>query len=279
MADVQTENGFTAIANELLEALARIRIPGEARQVLDVILRKTYGYKKTEDRISLSQFCLATGMSKTRVCQALNKLLNMKLITKKGNALGNSYRINKDFDTWKPLPKKETLPKKEMTITKKGNNHYQKQDIQKKVLKETITKEKELMLISEFESFWAIYPKKVKKKDALKAWLKIKPDEELLNKISDALKQQKKSADWIKEKGKYIPYPASWLNGERWNDIITTTGGQKNGNNTTVGDYYESAQQKYAGVGQIPDAYKSKADDGGGKNTDPKLDGHTIKIS
>ena len=49
MVSPQWENGYTKIANEILESLARIRINGEARQVLDVIIRKTYGYgKKTE---------------------------------------------------------------------------------------------------------------------------------------------------------------------------------------------------------------------------------------
>ena len=46
MANPQKENGYTSIANDIVEALAGIRIPGEARQCLDVILRKTYGWNK-----------------------------------------------------------------------------------------------------------------------------------------------------------------------------------------------------------------------------------------
>ncbi|MBI5447822.1 MAG: replication protein [Gammaproteobacteria bacterium] len=65
MVTPQCEDGYTKIANELLEALARIRIPGETHQVLDTVLRKTYGYGKKEDAISLSQFVLATGLSKS----------------------------------------------------------------------------------------------------------------------------------------------------------------------------------------------------------------------
>ena len=52
----QLENGYTKIANELLEAIAAIRIPGEAMQVLLVIIRKTYGYCKKKDAISISLF-------------------------------------------------------------------------------------------------------------------------------------------------------------------------------------------------------------------------------
>lgn len=106
MANPQIEHGFTRIANELLEALARIRVPGEARQVLDTILRKTYGYSKKEDAVSLSQFHLATGLSKSHICDALKKLKAMNLITENGNDIAKNYSIIKDFSLWKPLPKK-----------------------------------------------------------------------------------------------------------------------------------------------------------------------------
>ena len=46
MANPQKENGYIMIANEIMEALAKYRIPGEQRQCLDVILRKTYGYDR-----------------------------------------------------------------------------------------------------------------------------------------------------------------------------------------------------------------------------------------
>lgn len=116
MANPQTENGYTRVANELMEALARIRIPGESRQVLDGIIRKTYRFGKKEDAISLAQFCLAAGLKKVAVCKAVNKLSEMNLITKKGNGNLQIYGLNKDYSQWKPLPKKVTLPKKLPTI-------------------------------------------------------------------------------------------------------------------------------------------------------------------
>ncbi len=141
MASPQLENGYTKIANEILEALARIRIAGEAGQVFYFILRKTYGFNKKADPISLSQFSLGTGLKKNTICKAINKLKELNLITNKGNDLATIYSINKDFSTWKALPKKGTLPIKGKVITNKGNKRYQYGDIQKKVLKETITKE------------------------------------------------------------------------------------------------------------------------------------------
>lgn len=123
MASPQTEDGFTKIANELLDALIAYRIPGEQRQCLDVIMRQTYGYRKKRDAIALSQFVENTGIVKPHVVRALNALAEKNLITvtKNGNKSIKIYEINKDFDKWKPLPKKGTLPKKVKNVTKKGN--------------------------------------------------------------------------------------------------------------------------------------------------------------
>jgi phage replication O-like protein O len=109
MSNPQAENGHTDIANEIFDALARIRIPGEARQVMDFIIRKTWGWHKKEDCIALSQFVDGTGLSKVAVCKAIQKLIGMNLIiTQKGNDLYTSYCFNKHYDLWKPLPKKVT---------------------------------------------------------------------------------------------------------------------------------------------------------------------------
>ncbi len=122
---------FTQIPNELLEALARLRIPGEPRQVLDVILRRIYGFHKKLDAISLSQFCLATGLKRNTVCKAIKKLLFMNLITKKGTTTSTIYAVNKDFETWKPLPKRGLAVSNWVTIiTNMGNKHSPKGDIQ-----------------------------------------------------------------------------------------------------------------------------------------------------
>ncbi len=69
-----------------------------------------------------------------------------------------------------------------------------------------------------FESFWVAYPKKKNKGDAEDSWKKIKPNAELLQKILIAIGHGKKSNEWQKDKGQWIPYPASWLNAKGWED-------------------------------------------------------------
>lgn len=71
-----------------------------------------------------------------------------------------------------------------------------------------------------FEDFWKMFPKRVARKDAMKAWAKVSPRE--YPKIIRAIEQQKMCDDWTDQGGKFIPYPASWLNGERWYDEMGT---------------------------------------------------------
>lgn len=74
--------------------------------------------------------------------------------------------------------------------------------------------------IEDFENFWSRYPRKAGKGKARESFQKISPDKELLVKILNAVEQQKKSEQWQKENGKYIPNPATWLNQGRWEDEL-----------------------------------------------------------
>ena len=67
-----------------------------------------------------------------------------------------------------------------------------------------------------FDLFWTAYPKKEGKLDARKAWTKLKPDDDLRATILRALEAKKRT--WTDRK--YIPLPATWLNGARWEDEL-----------------------------------------------------------
>lgn len=76
-----------------------------------------------------------------------------------------------------------------------------------------------------FDRFWSAYPIKKAKVTALKSWQKIKPAE--YSAIMDALDKQKRTEDWAKEDGKYIPQPTTWLNQRRWEDDVKVMSPQK----------------------------------------------------
>lgn len=69
-----------------------------------------------------------------------------------------------------------------------------------------------------FDDFWSAYPRKVSKGDAEKAFAKLNPDEHLLGTILAAVQRAKTRDGWAKDDGKFIPYPASWLNSRGWED-------------------------------------------------------------
>ena len=71
-----------------------------------------------------------------------------------------------------------------------------------------------------FARFWKLYPNKKGKGAAEKAWKKLKVTGELFALITDALAKQKISPDWLKNDGQFIPHPATWLNGKRWEDEV-----------------------------------------------------------
>ncbi len=120
-----SEDGYTRIVNEIVEALARIRISGRETQILWVILRKTYGWNKKMDRIALSQFEKLTGIPRKKCFQLLKQLSNRKIITKsvphKGDGYIVSYGLNESYNGWKVSPIKGVSPIKVPGVPHKGS--------------------------------------------------------------------------------------------------------------------------------------------------------------
>lgn len=69
-----------------------------------------------------------------------------------------------------------------------------------------------------FNIFWEAYPRKVSKAKAIESWNHIDLTQEIFDAIIMALEKQKKSTQWTKDKGQFIPHPTTWLNGARWED-------------------------------------------------------------
>lgn len=77
--------------------------------------------------------------------------------------------------------------------------------------------------LDEFDKAWSLYPRKLAKGDARKAWKQTAsirpPFQELINAILKAME----TAQWRENGGRYIPYFATWLRAERWADEWPTT--------------------------------------------------------
>ena len=88
----------------------------------------------------------------------------------------------------------------------------------------TATRSQKAAMDAMFDDFWAAYPKKVAKETARSAFLKHKPTLELVEKMIVGIEKYKKTDQWTRDGGQYIPNPATWLNQKRWEDEIPTGG-------------------------------------------------------
>lgn len=81
-------------------------------------------------------------------------------------------------------------------------------------------------MLQAFAEFWKIYPRKIGKGNAEKAWVKMKCNN-LLSSIILAIEAAKKSDDWTKDGGQFIPHPATWLNRRGWEDDYQISVGEQ----------------------------------------------------
>ena len=145
MASPQIEDGYTKIANELLEAISRVNLSSYEFRIMMAIIRKTYGFNKKTDYISLTQLEKVTGIKACHVCRTLKKLNAKNMIIKNGSVQG----IQKNYDLW-------TITHIDTTqignthlgntqigneVTQTGNKKLPKQVDTKETIKETYIKD------------------------------------------------------------------------------------------------------------------------------------------
>ena len=69
-----------------------------------------------------------------------------------------------------------------------------------------------------FEEWYRLYPRRQARVDAERAWAKLKPGPELIEQLLEVLPRQIRGMGWDGDKKPFIPLPASYLNGRRWED-------------------------------------------------------------
>ncbi len=148
--ELQLESGnYTRIVNRVIDELVKAPLLGAELAICLFVIRKTYGYGKSEDKISLSQFEEGVKRSRPTVNKALKnlQLVNILKLVKVGNNKGacSIWRFNKYYKTWTCLvntpelvkdrsqPSKEKLKKLVKTPT------HTKDNIQKIIQKKTAT--------------------------------------------------------------------------------------------------------------------------------------------
>lgn len=157
-------------------------------------------------RLKLSE---ETGLSEQQLRTSINKLKSTGEITIKAT---NKFSVLTvcNFDKYQAMDLCEQ-PAKQPASQPTSN---QQVTTSKEVKKE----KKEISLLSKerFDLFWEKYPRKDGKKDAFNAWEKQKCFNGHFEFIMEKVELFNSYCSG-KEK-KFIPLPATWINGERWND-------------------------------------------------------------
>ncbi|HBW9408216.1 TPA: replication protein [Klebsiella pneumoniae] len=128
------DDGFTRIANELLEAVMHAGLSQHQLLVFMAVMRKTYGFNKKSDWVSNEQLSELTGILPHKCSAAKSVLVKRGILTQTGRVIG----INKTVSEWSSLPvkgtekkpylKKVTLPESgKKSLPESGNAYYPNQ--------------------------------------------------------------------------------------------------------------------------------------------------------
>ncbi|HFP9452556.1 TPA: replication protein [Raoultella ornithinolytica] len=128
------DDGFTRIANELLEAVMHAGLSQHQLLVFMAVMRKTYGFNKKSDWVSNEQISVLTGILPHKCSAAKSALVKRGILTQTGRVIG----INKAVSEWSSLPvkgtekqpylKKVTLPESgKESLPESGNSYYPNQ--------------------------------------------------------------------------------------------------------------------------------------------------------
>ena len=101
MASPQLEDGLTGIANEIVEALMMVNLSAYESRVLWFLFRKTYGWKKKTDWITLSQFSTCLKLDRRLIHRAIKALSSKKMIViERDDGERIRYGFQKDYEKW-----------------------------------------------------------------------------------------------------------------------------------------------------------------------------------
>ena len=97
MKSPQIANGYTPIANELLEALVLYKLMQAEYKVVMAVIRRTYGYHKKMDAIGNSRIALMTGLERNHVGKVVRQLIKKQILLCNCEGYKNSLGLNKNY--------------------------------------------------------------------------------------------------------------------------------------------------------------------------------------
>lgn len=96
MASPQKEHGYTAIANELVEAFMRLNLSRHGWRILFCIIRYSYGWNKKTAQLTCTQIARLTGIDVRLIPRTLKNLQEKNIVVRDRN----TFRLQKDYHKW-----------------------------------------------------------------------------------------------------------------------------------------------------------------------------------
>jgi phage replication O-like protein O len=106
MASPQTKNGYTKVANEILETISKTDLNGTQLRIVLVVWRYTYGFGRKQHELSLAFLSEALDTRKSHVDKELTALIDRKIISVVGvgSRRGRVLSFNKNYEEWQVRP-------------------------------------------------------------------------------------------------------------------------------------------------------------------------------
>jgi hypothetical protein len=189
---LSVDGNFTTIPNHWIRNTG---LSVNANFLLVYLLTHEVGYN-----ITFAQIEREISLGETAIRKAVNQLRDAGWLETQRTTDKRGYNAGLAWILTEPNLANPTLANP--ALEKRGA-------IENNLIKKTTNKENN----NAFDSFWSVYPRKIAKGAAEKAWVKLNPDADLVATILAAMD----SFDWPSDE-KFIPYPATWINARRWED-------------------------------------------------------------
>jgi phage replication O-like protein O len=102
MSNPQIEQGYTRIANEILENIMKVSLNGTQFRIVMAVWRFTYGFQRKEHELSIGFIATAISASRSQVDRELTVLIERKILVarEQGAKRPRQIRFNKDYEHW-----------------------------------------------------------------------------------------------------------------------------------------------------------------------------------
>jgi len=216
MQNIQAENGYTKIADAILEKVAQTKLNGTQFRILMIVWRSTYGWQKKEHELSLSYLVTATKINKRQIQRELNIMIELGILTEVKPPSFNTSRViafNKNYTVNTQVVKKTTVVGLDTsTDGELDTSTGDELDVQKRELNIQYNKDHQeaikMNLEFDVKDIWKAYPNKQGKKAAFKkipTILKSYSKKQIINSI----KIYEKTVSDVK----YLKHGSTYFNG------------------------------------------------------------------